>query len=62
MRVKVRVKGSPYKAVSEGSIGEVIGRKFLSTAHEILKVRFTGGVVWSFHPDELEVLDNEEVR
>ena len=62
MMVKVRVRGSPYMVVKRGAIGEVVERKFLNTVHEILKVRFKGGVVWSFHPDEIEVLDNEEVR
>ena len=49
-------------AVKRGAIGEVVERKFLNTIYEILKVRFKGGVVWSFHPDEIEVLDNEEVH
>lgn len=62
MRVKVRVKGSPYRAVSAGAVGEVVGRKYLNTVHEILKVQFLGGVIWSFYPDELAVLDNEEVH
>ncbi len=48
-------------AVKRGAIGEVVERKFLNTPYEILKVQFKGGVVWSFHPDEIEVLDNEEV-
>ena len=61
MMVRVKVRASPYYAVKRGSVGKVVGRKFLNTVYEILKVEFKGGVVWSFHPDELTVLDNEEV-
>lgn len=61
MIVRVKVRGSPYHNVKRGAIGVVLGRKFLNTPHEILKVRFKGGKVWSFHPDELEVLDGEEL-
>jgi hypothetical protein len=61
MMVRVRVKGSPYRAVKRGAIGRVVERKFLGTPSEILKVRFQDDTIWSFYPDELEVLDDEEV-
>jgi hypothetical protein len=57
MLVRVVVKGSPYNAVKPGTIGEVVGRKFLSLPHEVLKVRFKDGTLWTLYPDEVEVLD-----
>ncbi len=57
----MKVRGSPYRAVKPGRTGVVLERKFLSTPYELLKVEFGDGTLWSFHPDELEVLDNEEV-
>ena len=58
MNVKVCVRGSPYHAVKRGEAGVIIGRKFINTTYEIIKVQFECGKVWSFHPDELtEVQD-----
>lgn len=60
MMVRVRVKGSPYKAVRVGVLGEVLSRKRIGTAYELLTVRFKDGSVWSFYPDEVELLEEEK--
>ena len=60
MRVQVCVRASPYTAVARGAIGEVVERKRIGTVYEQLKVRFPGGIIGSFYPDELEVLDDSE--
>ncbi len=54
--VRVKVKGSPYKAVKVGVVGEIIHRERINTTSELLKVEFKDGTVWSFYPDELELL------
>ena len=61
MMVRVKVKGSPYRAVKRGVVGEVVERKYVGTTYEILKVRLPGGAEWAFHPDELEALDGAAV-
>ena len=65
--IRVRVKGSPYAAVKEGAVGEIIERKFVNSPHEVLKVRLKGGAIWTFFPDEvtetgLERIDGRKMR
>jgi len=57
MQVKVIIKGSPYSAVAAGAIGEVVEKKYSSTKIEQWKVLFSNGTIWTFYPDELEVID-----
>ncbi len=60
MQVKVVVRGSPYSTVAIGAIGEVVLKKYVNTKVEQWTVLFRPGVVWTFYPDELEVLHDEE--
>ncbi len=59
MRVKIRVRGSPYKAVKVGRKGTVISRNRIGTQTEQVKVQFDDGTTWGFYPDELEKLNGE---
>jgi hypothetical protein len=61
MLAKVKVRGSPYRAVKPGVIGEVVEVKFRGTRQEHFKVRFKDGSLWSFYFDELEILDASKV-
>lgn len=56
MQVKVVVRGSPYRSVSIGAVGEVIRRKYVGTKIEQWKVLFANGATWTFYPDEVEVI------
>jgi hypothetical protein len=61
MQVKVVIRGSPYSAVALGAIGEVVSKKYVGRPIEQWKVLFAHGATWTFYPDELEVLhDNEK--
>jgi hypothetical protein len=59
MMVKVKVRASPYRGAQRGAVGEVVSVKFRNTAHELWKIRFKNGAIWSFYFDELEVLDEK---
>ena len=59
--VKIRVRGSPYRAVVPGRVGEVQSRKRIGTTTEQVRVLFDDGTSWSFYPDELERLDGNMV-
>ena len=59
MRVKIRVRGSPYKAVQVGRRGTVISRKRIGTQTEQVRVLFDDGTTWGFYPDELERLNGD---
>ncbi len=61
MLVRIRVRGSPYRALWFGRTGELMSRERMGTTTEILKVRLDDGTVWSLRPDELERLDGEAV-
>ena len=61
MQVRVVVRGSPYRSVAVGAIGEVVGKKYIDTKVEQWRVLSPSGATWTFYPDELEVIyDNEE--
>ena len=60
MQVKVVIRGSPYRAIAVGAVGEVIGRKYVGTKIEQWKVLFSSGATWTFYPDELEVIHGNE--
>ena len=55
--VRVRVRGSPYRAVSIGRKGQVISRQRMSPTYDQADVKFEDGATWHFDPDELERLD-----
>ena len=56
---RVRVKGSPYKAVRVGATGKVIERERIGTPLELIVVEFTDGTAWRFYRDEIELLEEE---
>ncbi len=62
MMVKVVVRGSPYRSVSVGAVGQVISKQYVGTKIEQWKVLFSNGVTWTFYPDELEVLNAEKEK
>ena len=59
--VKIRVRGSPYKAIVPGRVGQVQSRNRIGTTTEQVKVLFRDGTTWSFYPDELMRLDGSMV-
>lgn len=56
MQVKVVVRGSPYRSVSIGAVGEVIRRQYVGTKIEQWEVLFANGATWTFYTDEVEVI------
>jgi len=58
-RVKIVVRGSPYKAVVSGRRGTVTNRIRIGTPTEQVTVLFDDGSSWNFYPDELRRISGE---
>lgn len=57
IRIRIRVRGSPYSAVQYGRKAWVVGRERMSTTTEVLRIKFDDGGLHELYPDEVERLD-----